>query len=270
MKVQCRIQAPAPIAVGTGAFIKPIIEYKMNIISRYIKLDFCRYSENSLILLENIRNMEKITTRQLVFVLLGIILVIPFILTFPAICSRLNFNVTGQIGDTIGGLTAPFIASIGAILVFIAFREQVRANAEQARVNLEQARVNDQIRNLEKTKIVIDSINWLRSDSFQITRTSQTFIAEFNGDNMCYEQLNKGSYLMYEFKNTFNYADGNITAGKEELKSKIGVLYRVMFQIDLEKMLVPCVAYDRDGGRDTIVLEFIGICQELSVLLRGH
>lgn len=39
-----------------------------------------------------------------------------------------NFTQTGQIGDTIGGTTAPILSLTGSILVFLAFREQIKAN----------------------------------------------------------------------------------------------------------------------------------------------
>jgi len=49
-------------------------------------------------------------------------------LTFPAIYPNLNFSTTGQIGDTIGGITAPFIGVSAAILTFLAFYMQFKAN----------------------------------------------------------------------------------------------------------------------------------------------
>lgn len=56
------------------------------------------------------------------------LLVFPFIFTRPAIHSWFDFTNTGGIGDTIGGLTSPFVGLIGAILIFISFRQQVKAN----------------------------------------------------------------------------------------------------------------------------------------------
>lgn len=41
-----------------------------------------------------------------------------------------NSETTGQIGDTIGGTTAPFIALMAGFLTFIAFWAQLRANAQ--------------------------------------------------------------------------------------------------------------------------------------------
>lgn len=57
-----------------------------------------------------------------------VILIMPFILTEPYFHERFNFSETGQIGDTIGGITAPFMNLIGAFLVFYALQAQVKAN----------------------------------------------------------------------------------------------------------------------------------------------
>ncbi|WP_255078301.1 hypothetical protein [Lacihabitans sp. CCS-44] len=44
-------------------------------------------------------------------------------------CESLAFDAnTGVIGDTIGGITAPFINFLGAILVYLALNEQIKAN----------------------------------------------------------------------------------------------------------------------------------------------
>lgn len=34
-----------------------------------------------------------------------------------------DFTSTGNIGDTIGGITSPFIALIGSILIYLSFRQ---------------------------------------------------------------------------------------------------------------------------------------------------
>lgn len=55
-----------------------------------------------------------------------VILVIPLLLTQPFFCGLFNFSATGQIGDTIGGTTAPFLNLIGAVLIFYALKAQVK------------------------------------------------------------------------------------------------------------------------------------------------
>jgi len=45
--------------------------------------------------------------------------------------SNLDFTQTGQIGDTIGGIMGPFVAIIAALLTFMAFWVQFKANQQQ-------------------------------------------------------------------------------------------------------------------------------------------
>ena len=63
------------------------------------------------------------------FLVLGIMLVAisPYIFTREHLTFQFD-ELTGPIGDTIGGITAPIVGLIGAILVYYALREQVKAN----------------------------------------------------------------------------------------------------------------------------------------------
>lgn len=55
---------------------------------------------------------------------------------FTQFTSNVKFDATtGAIGDTIGGITAPFINLLAAILVYISFKEQIKANKEQIKSN---------------------------------------------------------------------------------------------------------------------------------------
>ena len=70
----------------------------------------------------------------LILLIVGSILVgfgATYIFTRPAIFSVFDFSNKGQIGDTIGGITAPIFGLIGFILVFYSFKEQYKANQLQ-------------------------------------------------------------------------------------------------------------------------------------------
>ncbi|MBV7533052.1 hypothetical protein [Chitinophaga sp. sic0106] len=56
------------------------------------------------------------------------IIISPIIFTCHTASERWNFINTGPIGDTIGGLTAPIIGLISAILLFLALRAQLDGN----------------------------------------------------------------------------------------------------------------------------------------------
>lgn len=65
----------------------------------------------------------------------GVILLMPFILTRSSFYLPFDFSDKGQIGDTIGGITSPFVGLLSAYLVYKAFIVQVEANKLQSRNN---------------------------------------------------------------------------------------------------------------------------------------
>ena len=58
------------------------------------------------------------------------ILLAPYLLTRP-FCDKLSFMNTGQIGDTIGGTTAPIVGIVSIVLLAYTLIEQVKFNAKQ-------------------------------------------------------------------------------------------------------------------------------------------
>lgn len=70
---------------------------------------------------------------KIIILICGILLLtIAAPLIFTQFCSPISFDAnSGAIGDTIGGITAPFISFIGAILIYISFEEQVKYNKQQ-------------------------------------------------------------------------------------------------------------------------------------------
>lgn len=68
------------------------------------------------------------------FPIIGLLILclLPFLLTREKF-SFLDYNTTGQIGDTIGGIAGPVIALIAAMLTFLAFWIQVQANKAQTK-----------------------------------------------------------------------------------------------------------------------------------------
>lgn len=78
----------------------------------------------------NITFFEKHSTKIL-FIGLTFIIMSPLLFTLPSLTSYYDFSKTGQIGDTIGGITAPIVNFLGAVLVYISFKSQQRANIQQ-------------------------------------------------------------------------------------------------------------------------------------------
>ncbi|MFL9843191.1 putative phage abortive infection protein [Flavobacterium rhizosphaerae] len=62
-----------------------------------------------------------------IFIIIGVLIfILPLIFTLKL--NIISFTETGQIGDTIGGITAPFLSFFGSILVYLALKAQINAN----------------------------------------------------------------------------------------------------------------------------------------------
>ncbi|TGE23751.1 hypothetical protein E5K00_00625 [Hymenobacter aquaticus] len=111
------------------------------------------------------------------WLLAGVVLTVisPFI--FTRTFGIINFQETGPIGDTIGGITAPITNLIGAILVFYALRAQIDAN-ELVRKQFEQQQKEENAR--KKLFYLAENINTIRNDinDFSYTSNTKTTITE--------------------------------------------------------------------------------------------
>lgn len=63
--------------------------------------------------------------------ILIILLISPFLFTRPSLLPELDFSNTGEIGDTIGGLTAPIIGIISIVLLYCTLQSQNDFNKRQ-------------------------------------------------------------------------------------------------------------------------------------------
>ena len=77
----------------------------------------------------------------LVVVLLA--LIAPRILTLPG-AEWFDLTQTGEIGDTIGGTTAPFWGFLNIILLYLTLKEQQRFNKDQQKFNEDQRKFNEE------------------------------------------------------------------------------------------------------------------------------
>lgn len=109
-----------------------------------------------------------------------VILTVPFILTRSSLSTSLNFTQTGQIGDTIGGITTPFLSLIGATLLFLALRAQIKANELiQVQITLDRKDRTDDI----ETQNLNQLYSYLKDsiEGFQFTQLEGHYAAVTDG-----------------------------------------------------------------------------------------
>lgn len=136
-----------------------------------------------------ILKIENYKTSQIVLLLVLIILILPPLLSLPAFCKYFDFSITGNIGDTIGGITAPFINGLAAILVFIAFRAQINAN--------------EIFKNQEKSRNIIEQILLIQEDKLEIEKQISALISRISLlssplENILLNVINKVIYFTSE------------------------------------------------------------------------
>lgn len=78
---------------------------------------------------QKIKNELKKLDRYAFYIgILGIISMFVFTVLATQLHIWFDYTNTGQIGDTIGGLTAPIIGLFSALLIYLSFRAQIKAN----------------------------------------------------------------------------------------------------------------------------------------------
>lgn len=81
-----------------------------------------------------------------------------YVFTRTAIFSSMELKGTGEIGDTIGGITSPIIGIMGAVLVYLSFRQQFRANELQQKSLENEAKSQFLNREIQQIDTLFNSI----------------------------------------------------------------------------------------------------------------
>lgn len=93
------------------------------------------------------KNKKRILIGGIIIVVVGFFA--PLLFTLPTF-TGVDFSSTGNIGSTIGGITAPFFALVSAMLVYFSFDAQVQINIEQQKQILSQQKRLDEKDSEEK------------------------------------------------------------------------------------------------------------------------
>ena len=113
----------------------------------------------------------------LIFGVLGVFFG-PFIFTrhYPFGWDWLDFSQTGDIGDTIGGITAPIVGLISILLLWWTLKEQLKFNDKQDQINNAQQILN------ESNRVLAMESHILRlNDNFRFTYAFQNSNTEGHG-----------------------------------------------------------------------------------------
>jgi hypothetical protein len=176
------------------------------------------------------------------------VFILPYVFTRPWIG---DFTESGQIGDTIGGTTAPFIGLLSAWLVYRAFKAQIEANELISRqLKIEENRyMEGQIKDRETTqaanflKMYETYVRALNGMSFVKIETDilirhphNTFSYELSGKQLIEELIFKDVYVRHNICNIDFSKDiqpqlHEISLDKIEHWYKLVPLFRVTYHL---------------------------------------
>jgi len=118
---------------------------------------------------EKIRNeIRKLDGKAILIGIFGLLV----LFIFPILTTQYNlwfdFTSTGPIGDTIGGLTSPIIGFFSALLIYLSFRAQIKANyIVQSQIEKQEKNENEK----KEIEFINNLLNQLREEinEFEIT-----------------------------------------------------------------------------------------------------
>lgn len=163
----------------------------------------------------------------------------PILFTQP--WGLIDFSNTGAIGDTIGGITAPFINILGAVLVFLALESQIEANLSLQ----EQVERQDQEKKLEiESKNLNQLYDNLKSsiDNFRYTTLDRRKLGNI-------EKLElSGSEAIYKLFQDF-YCDFH--ADEEEMKCNPKIT-EIISMLEICNTLLTQIEKSKSPDKETI------------------
>ncbi len=168
-----------------------------------------------------------VTKNKFLYLIFGFLIIsiaTPFLFTLPAPFEWMVLTGAGDIGDTIGGITSPFLGAISAILIFCAFKEQVKAN----RLLMEQ----------QQFQLIQFDLQKLETDFFDISQNINNIIKIYNeGHNPDPYQpkievdnvlITKTIYTLIVFRQSVELIN-KLQTNKDFLLSKLKTLYIVYY-----------------------------------------
>lgn len=162
------------------------------------------------------------------------------ILIFPYLLTRSSFfpsftDKTGVVGDTIGGITAPIVGLVGAILVYYALKEQVKANDLIIKQFNEQKKITYR-QNFEQVFFNMLNLHRDNVNSFSLTPSEINWELHFDDNEIEKISLNEFDNLRltkHKLDNIFNpYEEEKLYKNRSFFKHSIERLIDLIYLSD--------------------------------------
>jgi len=201
-----------------------------------------------------------------IIILINIIVIILSPWLFTRYSGILNFTETGQIGDTLGGITAPFLNILNAFLIFLAFQEQKNANQLlKNQIEIEKNRDLVKLKGI-KNLILYDLEHRIKPNAKKIIPETRTAI-----DNLDSEEIQVSlDHIDFNDKvfQSNNLSDYNLIFNQniEDLKIIINIYGRINF---IFKHSALHISYKYPIDKENIVFNNIADQEKAKIIQRN-
>ena len=216
------------------------------------------------------KKKNTIFNNQFFLLVLGSILILfgsTYIFTRSAIINSFDFNETGEIGDTIGGITSPVINIIGSILIYISFKAQINANKIQFKAMKKEIQNQKFDRNFE---IALDLYKELKNDYKILEQRDRngksvpkTFTNEIDEDatnETLFDYIVKPIYIDWKFilceYDLVIYHTINSKMRKQERNKIFTIVYNFyvnQLENSIENIVLECGKYEFDRESNKMI-----------------
>lgn len=178
----------------------------------------------------NEKKYLKTGIQLIIYCTLFFVIIIPWLLTRETI-SIIDYKNTGAIGDTINGIAGPFIALLAAILTFLAFYIQYKANIEQRTQFNKTILRQDKESSKQEIELIRDRIE---SRFFELLKLHRANINEFKSKGnsgksvviAMYDEFNK---LFDSIKYWYTFEKSGLYYQHEWHRKVAQIAYDIMF-----------------------------------------
>ncbi len=130
-------------------------------------------------------------------ILLLLAISLPVIVIVAAISTdHIGLNNTGQLGDTLGGLAGPFVNLIAALLVYLSFLQQKKANTIQINALQDEKKLRES-ENIERDKQI--NFNLVNTELNRLSDYFNNYHLSFGSTNQDNIGLTKGAGTLYRY-----------------------------------------------------------------------
>lgn len=178
----------------------------------------------------NEKRYLKTGIQLIIYCTLFFVIIIPWLLTRETI-SIVDYKNTGAIGDTINGIAGPFIALLAAILTFLAFYIQYKANIEQRTQFNKTILRQDKESSKQEIELIRDRIE---SRFFELLKLHRANINEFkskgnSGKSVVIAMYDEFNQLFDSIKEWYTFEKSNLYYQHEWHRKVAQISYDIMF-----------------------------------------